>query len=567
MQYIYSYLISNCYVMSDDCGTNILVIELMSLVGNLEDLGLGEILQIVSLSRKSGVLQLNSRGREGWVIFEDGQVIRATASTFPEHLGDLVLRAGLTDRATLKQALQLQQESGGERRIGDILASDFGLEREAIESAMRQQIEKVVYSFFSWDEGSFSFELGEPSERASTNLNPLQFMLDQGLNPQWLAMEGSRILDEKRHRGEDVDMHGETLVDLDELLAEVRGENLDAQTGALAAAAAAAAEPQPAARVHRFLVVDDDPDTAEQIAGRLQDRKVQVHAFTDGSAFLEAVAQADPLTTTLVIDLIMPHRDGSGVLGGLELLREVHGRYPAFQVLVMSDHPGDEEEQNVREFGVAQLLRKPTRAEIHAERGRDILTALAEALVAPAGSPAAAPAKAPAREKLYNLGAELLREMGETPAEAAAQPPQQSPGLHLLRGMLQELNNPSLGGGIILLILRFASELMNRAVILLVKDEEIVGLGQFGIETGGGLGGRPGAQHPHAEGCGARLQRGPGSFCAELHQAAAERVERLSLQPARRPASRGSLRRPAGQRRARGRRPVRGQPARGQGDR
>ncbi|PLY11667.1 MAG: hypothetical protein C0624_01655 [Desulfuromonas sp.] len=30
----------------------------MSLVGNLEDLGLGEILQIVSLSRKSGVLTL-----------------------------------------------------------------------------------------------------------------------------------------------------------------------------------------------------------------------------------------------------------------------------------------------------------------------------------------------------------------------------------------------------------------------------------------------------------------------------------------------------------------------------
>ncbi len=72
--------------------------------------------------------------------------------------------------------------------------------------------------------------------------------------------------------------------------------------------------------------------------------------------------------------------------------------------------------------------------------------------------------------------------MGEVATGATPQVPQQSPGLHLLRGMLQELNNPSLGGGIILLILRFASELMNRAVILLVKEDEIVGLGQFGIE-------------------------------------------------------------------------------------
>lgn len=49
-------------------------------------------------------------------------------------------------------------------------------------------------------------------------------MLDQGLNPQWLAMEGSRILDEKRHRGEDLEEQGESLVDLESLLAEVNGE-------------------------------------------------------------------------------------------------------------------------------------------------------------------------------------------------------------------------------------------------------------------------------------------------------------------------------------------------------
>ena len=196
----------------------------MSLVGNLEDLGLGEILQIVSLSRKSGVLQLNSRDRGGRVIFRDGQVIRAMASTFPENLGDLVLRNGLADMEALKQALVIQQESDDDRRIGDILVGEFGVDREAIETAVREQLEKIVYSFFSWDEGAFSFELGDCEELVVTNLNPLQFMFDQGLNPQWLAMEGSRILDEKRHRGEDVEEQGESLVDLDALMAEVKGE-------------------------------------------------------------------------------------------------------------------------------------------------------------------------------------------------------------------------------------------------------------------------------------------------------------------------------------------------------
>ncbi len=449
----------------------------MSLVGNLEDLGLGEILQIVSLSRKSGVLQLNSLDRDGRVIFHDGQVIRASASTFPENIGDLVVRTGMADIETLKKALVLQHKSDDGRRVGDILVSDFGVDREAIDTAVREQVEKIVYSFFSWDEGAFSFELGDPGELAATTLDPLQFMLDSGINPQWLAMEGSRILDEKRHRGEDVDERGESLIDIDQLLAEVKGEMPVKTSSEGPDAAIIATKPE-----RKFIVVDDDPGTAEKIASHLQERKAQVHVFTNYNCFLESVSQADPATTTLVIDLIMPRRDGSGVLGGLELLEEVRAQYPDFQVLVMSDHPNREAEQSVRNFGVPTLFPKPNKDDVLDERGRAGLIVLVDAILALGEATSEEPENA---DGLYNIGAELLREMGEVVTGAPEQKPPQSPGLHLLRGMLQELNNPSLGGGIILLILRFASELMNRAVILLVKEEEIVGLGQFGIDLNG----------------------------------------------------------------------------------
>jgi CheY-like chemotaxis protein len=453
----------------------------MSLVGNLEDLGLGEILQIVSLSRKSGVLQLNSRDRDGRVIFRDGQVIRAMASTFPENLGDLVLRSGLADMETLKQALVIQQESDDNRRIGDILVDEFGVDREAIETAVREQLEKIVYSFFSWDEGAFSFELGDCEELVVTNLNPLQFMLDQGLNPQWLAMEGSRILDEKRHRGEDVEEQGESLVDLDALMAEVKGEPSSQPTSDNGSAAhfdESNAQERTPDSSPCFIVVDDDPNTAEKLAALLQEHSAQVQTYTNARAFTDAVEQADPRSTTLVIDLIMPRRDGSGVLGGLELLEHIHSRHPDFKTLVMSDFPNQEAEQSVREFGVPALFRKPKKDEVMDDRGQSGLKALVEAIL----GLGTVDMQSVAGDGLYNIGAELLKEMGEVAVGASPQSAQQSPGLHLLRGMLQELNNPSLGGGIILLILRFASELMNRAVIMLVKDEEFVGLGQFGIE-------------------------------------------------------------------------------------
>lgn len=58
---------------------------------------------------------------------------------------------------------------------------------------------------------------------------------------------------------------------------------------------------------------------------------------------------------------------------------------------------------------------------------------------------------------------------------------QERKDLALLTSMIAELSGPSTSSEITLLILRFASELMNRAVLFLVKKEDIVGLGQFGI--------------------------------------------------------------------------------------
>ena len=62
----------------------------MSLVGSLEDLGLGDILQIVSLSRKSGLLVLRSDAGEGRIVLHDGQVRAAFVKGEPEDLQALV---------------------------------------------------------------------------------------------------------------------------------------------------------------------------------------------------------------------------------------------------------------------------------------------------------------------------------------------------------------------------------------------------------------------------------------------------------------------------------------------
>src|ERR1700732_2484941 len=118
----------------------------MSLVGNLEDLGLGEILQIVSLSRRSGVLSLQSRKREAQVIFRTGQVIRASSTSFQQNLGEVLIQKGVIDFAPLKRALSIQADEGYLQLLGGIMIDRFGISADAIEEVVREQIENVVYS-------------------------------------------------------------------------------------------------------------------------------------------------------------------------------------------------------------------------------------------------------------------------------------------------------------------------------------------------------------------------------------------------------------------------------------
>jgi CheY-like chemotaxis protein len=184
---------------------------------------------------------------------------------------------------------------------------------------------------------------------------------------------------------------------------------------------------------------------------------------------------------TLLVDLIMPRMDGSGILGGLELLDLVRTNFPDLPVLVVADYHNSDAERKVRDMGFAFAM-KPRKTEIGDPGTVDVFTAL---LLQELGRVEAGEAQAEWSDKV-NIVDELRLEMGEEYVPSTRQL-EQSTGISLLRGMLEELNNPSLGGGIILLVLRFASEFMNRAVIFIVKRDEIVGLGQFGIQDREGL--------------------------------------------------------------------------------
>lgn len=442
----------------------------MSLVGNLADLGLGEILQIVSLSRKSGVLTLQSRGRQGVVVFRFGQVVRATSSSIKYFLGEELLKREVIDQECLNKALQVQQASAYKERLGPILINRFQIPVEKIEAVVREQIERVVYSFFSWDEGNFEFELQDDIETIDdSRVDPLQFMLQQGLNPQFLAMEGSRIIDEKRHRGDALDDFSEIdhagAVVAQALSAPLRQEPTSAETLLSAS---------------EIVIVEGDQTVCDFLAGLLTGSGCGVYTFTKSE---DALITIDALfreggRPAILLDLIMPRMDGSGVLGGLELLELIYSNFPELPVLVISDYRNSDAERRIREIG-AEFMLKPRRSELSDTKSSEQFAARIKAALEKITSGVMDDNP----EDDVNLGDELRLELGEI-GDHASSTVVPSTGISKLRGMLEELNDPSLGCGVILLLLRFASEFVGRAVIFLVKDTEICGIGQFGIQSG-----------------------------------------------------------------------------------
>ncbi len=169
----------------------------MSLVGRLEDLALPDIFQIISLSKKTGTLIVRSRKGTGMVVFKDGQVIQAASDSIRDSLGNILVSQDMLTEAVLSQALAAQRKDV-DKPLGMILVEMGAVPAQTLESVVRKQIEEIIYDLLAWEEGFFNFELGEIAPKDKIEIDTQEFLLKHGISAEYLLMEGTRILDEKR---------------------------------------------------------------------------------------------------------------------------------------------------------------------------------------------------------------------------------------------------------------------------------------------------------------------------------------------------------------------------------
>ncbi len=130
----------------------------MQLTGDLSDFALTDILQILALSRKTGLVLLEGAGWEGKIIVEGGRITEAWAQPGESLMESLTLAGLLSPAAARAHRADADREGG---RLEKLLVASGVLTRNGLIAAVRRHTQRVIGRLVRMEKGRFSIALGE----------------------------------------------------------------------------------------------------------------------------------------------------------------------------------------------------------------------------------------------------------------------------------------------------------------------------------------------------------------------------------------------------------------------
>jgi tetratricopeptide (TPR) repeat protein len=158
----------------------------VAIKGSLKEASLPDVLQLLSLGRKSGCLSITDRSSLGYIFFEHGKISYATVVNRRDRLGDILSKSGRITTQQLEEAIRLQDRDR-DKKLGEILVETGAISRAELEHYIQIQIEEAVYFLFTWRRGAFTFE---------SDVKPHRQDFLVAIDPEALLLEGARRVDE-----------------------------------------------------------------------------------------------------------------------------------------------------------------------------------------------------------------------------------------------------------------------------------------------------------------------------------------------------------------------------------
>lgn len=462
----------------------------MSLNGNLEDLPLLDILQIVSFSKKTGYLAIRTGDGLGAIVFQDGSVVASftwdtlpldpRAATLPPDERAKLLRARI--ETAIEQLIRLREGGFSFALTDEPPAAIEGrdISAETLPSGINAQ-ELLLDLARGMDEDRRDSTAALEASFAESDVAVPEAAPAE---PPPSAVSGPAAADEPPAAGAEEGPGGSPPAspDVDAGLAALLGEEglgapVGEPTATLPPPVAARRERAPAAAAAppAVLLVDDEEEVRRVLGDHFQRAGYEVMDAEDPDTALKkaALVAREGRPFLLVTDLGMPTSGGTSFQGGFEVVKRLAKMNLRPPVLMMTDTLSSAVQTRAKQMGVRSFVFKPGLSKLDPEQFDADLRAFAGRLVsdvlpkmARALQPALPPKTPPGQAQ---------------PASAPASPTDTlSREFALLGRWLAELRKPQDPTQISQLVVRVAREFFERGVLFVVKNEEIRGLTGFG---------------------------------------------------------------------------------------
>jgi len=157
----------------------------MALKGSLHEAPLPDIIQMLSMAKKTGILRITDKEKLARIYFSEGALVGADMVNRENRIGDMLKSAGIITEEDLNEVLNIQKETG--EILGNILIEMGKVDEKIIKKYLKRQIKETLFNLFGWKKGDFNFE---PNE-----IVPVRGIKVK-VKPEDILLEAARLVDE-----------------------------------------------------------------------------------------------------------------------------------------------------------------------------------------------------------------------------------------------------------------------------------------------------------------------------------------------------------------------------------
>jgi len=133
----------------------------MALEGNLSDFGLSEILQLIAVQKKSGMLCISTQDRSTILFFRNGYLIstRDRRRNIKDPFKNYLMRYGVLARNEIERLIDISIKS--KLDFTDVMVSEKIFSEEEMKKLYRSHIQEAVHDVLTWAQCKYKFFPGQ----------------------------------------------------------------------------------------------------------------------------------------------------------------------------------------------------------------------------------------------------------------------------------------------------------------------------------------------------------------------------------------------------------------------